>query len=141
MQHELNDTGGAKELAQYRLNAAKEDLAAARNSLEQNFYRTANNRAYYAIFRAISACLALEFKAYKQHSQVIGNFNKDFVHTGIFPKEISKKISRAQEVRHASDYDDFYIVRAEEVKEQIAAAEEVIAMIEDYLMEKTSEDK
>ena len=78
MQHELNDIGGAKELAGYRLTAAKEDLAAAKNGLEQGFYRTANNRAYYAIFRAISACLALEFKAYKQHSQVIGNFNKDF---------------------------------------------------------------
>ncbi len=78
MQHELNDVGGAEELAGYRLNAAKEDLAAAKNGLEQGFYRTANNRAYYAIFRAISACLALEFKAYKQHSQVIGNFNKDF---------------------------------------------------------------
>ena len=69
MQHELNDVGGAKELAGYRLTAA-----AAKNGLEQGFYRTANNRAYYAIFRAISACLALEFKAYKQHSQVIGIF-------------------------------------------------------------------
>ncbi len=28
MQHELNDVGGAEELAGYRLNAAKEDLAA-----------------------------------------------------------------------------------------------------------------
>ncbi len=27
--------------------------------------------------------LALEFKAYKQHAQVIGNFNKDFVHTEV----------------------------------------------------------
>ena len=103
MRHELNDAGGAKELAKYRLNAAKEDLAAAKNSFEQGFYRTANNRAYYAIF----------------------------------PKEISRKISRAQEVRHASDYDDFYIVRAEEVKEQIAAAEEVVAMVENYLLENT----
>lgn len=136
MQHELNDTGGAKELANYRLIVAKEDLAAAKNGLDQGFYRMANNRAYYAIFRAISACLALEFKAYKQHSQVIGNFNKDFVHTGIFPKEVSRKISRAQEVRHASDYDDFYIIRVDEVKEQIATAEEVVAMVEGYLQER-----
>lgn len=55
MQHELNDAGGAKELAGYRLEAAKEDLAAAKNGLAQGFYRTANNRAYYAIFRSISA--------------------------------------------------------------------------------------
>ena len=109
MQHNLDDIGGARELAWHRINVAKDDLEAAEMNFEGGHYRSSNNRAYYAIFRAISACLALEFKAYKQHAQVIGNFNKDFVHTGVFPKEISRKISRAQEVRHASDYDDFYI--------------------------------
>ena len=61
------------------------------------------------------------------------NFNRDFVHTGIFPKEISRKISRAQEVRHASDYDDFYIVSAEDTKEQLETAAEVVDMVEKYL--------
>ena len=129
----LDDKGGAKELALYRLSAAKEDLEAAEFNFEKGHYRASNNRAYYAIFRAISACLALEFKAYKQHSQVIGNFNKDFVHTGIFSKEISRKISRAQEVRHASDYDDFYIVSVDDAKEQLGTAREVVDMVDKYL--------
>lgn len=133
MQLNLDDTGGAKELAFHRIKTAKEDLDAARLSFENGQYRASNNRAYYAVFRAISACLALEFKAYKQHAQVLGNFNKDFVHTGIFSKEISRKISRAQEVRHASDYDDFYIVSVEDAREQIKTAEEVIDMVEKYL--------
>ncbi|WP_158661523.1 HEPN domain-containing protein [Blautia marasmi] len=64
---------------------------------------------------------------------MIGNFNKDFVHAGIFPKEISRKISRAQEVRHASDYDDFYIVSIEEAREQLETAREVVDMVEKYL--------
>lgn len=129
----LDDKGGAKELALYRLSAAKEDLEAAEFNFERGHYRASNNRAYYAIFRAISACLALEFKAYKQHSQVIGSFNKDFVHTGIFSKEISRKISRAQEVRHASDYDDFYIVSVDDAKEQLGTAREVVDMVDKYL--------
>lgn len=133
MQLNLDDTGGAKELAMYRLMAAKDDLEAAEMSFEGKHYRSSNNRAYYAIFRSISACLALEFKAYKQHAQVIGNFNKDFVHTGIFPKEISRKISRAQEVRHASDYDDFYIISIEDAKEQLETAHEVVELVEKYL--------
>ena len=116
MQHDLDDIGGARELALHRINVAKDDLEAAELNFEGGHYRSSNNRAYYAVFRAISACLALEFKSYKQHAQIIGNFNKDFVHTGVFPKEISRKISRAQEVRHASDYDDFYIVSIEEQK-------------------------
>ena len=64
---------------------------------------------------------------------MIGNFNKDFVHTGIFPKEISRKISRAQEVRHASDYDDFYIVSIEDAGEQLETAKEVVTLVEEYL--------
>lgn len=135
MQLSLDDAGGARELAFYRIAAAREDLESARLNFESEQYRTANNRAYYAIFRAISACLALEFKAYKQHAQVIGNFNKDFVHTGIFSKEISRKISRAQEVRHASDYDDFYVVSVEDAREQLETAEEVVEMIGKYLEE------
>lgn len=106
MRSDLDDVGGAKELALHRLAIAREDLEAAEISFESGHYRSSNNRAYYAIFRAISACLALQFKAYKQHSQMIGNFNKDFVHAGVFPKEISRRISRAQEVRHSSDYDE-----------------------------------
>lgn len=132
MQLNLDDIGGAKELAQYRLNTAKEDLEAAQLNFENRQYRASNNRAYYAIFRAISACLALEFKAYKQHAQVIGSFNKDFVHAGIFPKEISKRISRAQEVRHASDYDDFYIASREETERQIDVADEMVKLAERY---------
>lgn len=133
MQLELDDIGGARELAMHRISVARDDLEAAKLNFEGGHYRSSNNRAYYAIFRAISACLALEFKAYKQHAQVIGNFNKDFVHTGIFPKEISRKISRAQEVRHASDYDDFYIVSIEEAREQLYTAQEVVDMVERYL--------
>lgn len=133
MQLNLDDMGGAKELAMHRIQMAKDDLEAAELNLKAGYYRTSNNRAYYAIFRAISACLALEFKAYKQHAQVIGNFNKDFVHTGIFPKEIGKKISKAQEIRHASDYDDFYIVSVEEAQVQLETAREVVNMVENYL--------
>ena len=133
MQHNLDDVGGAKELALHRISVAKDDLEAAEMNFHGGHYRSSNNRAYYAIFRAISACLALEFKAYKQHAQVIGNFNKDFIHTGIFPKEIGRKISRAQEVRHASDYDDFYIVSIEDAKEQLETAKEVVMLVEKYL--------
>lgn len=133
MQHELDDIGGARELALHRIGVAKDDLEAAEMNFDGGYYRSSNNRAYYAIFRAISACLALEFKAYKQHAQVIGNFNKDFVHTGVFPKEIGRKISRAQEVRHASDYDDFYIASIDEAREQLDTAKEVVSLISSYL--------
>ena len=46
----MDDFGGAKELANYRLSIAKEDLADAERDLEEKRYRSANNRAYYPSF-------------------------------------------------------------------------------------------
>lgn len=41
-------------------------------------------------------------------------------------------ISEAQEIRHASDYDVFYIAVKSDTEEQIAAAEEIIHLVEEY---------
>lgn len=56
MQHDLDDIGGDRELAWHRINVAKDDLEAAEMNFKGEHYRSSNNRAYYAIFRAISAC-------------------------------------------------------------------------------------
>lgn len=73
-------------------------------------------------------------KAYKRHKDAIGNFNKDYVKTEIFPKEMGRKIGEAEEIRHASDYDDFYIASREESERQVAVADEFIQLAEKYCM-------
>lgn len=60
-------------------------------------------------------------------------FNKEYIHTGIFPGEFGRKIKHLQEVRHASDYDDFYVISKEETEEQIKDSEEIVAAIGQYL--------
>ena len=52
-QHNNDDM--KKELAQYRVETAKDDLRAAKILLDAGEYKAANNRAYYAIFHAINA--------------------------------------------------------------------------------------
>ena len=52
-QHNNDDM--KKELAQYRMETAKDDLRAAKILLDAGEYKAANNRAYYAIVRAINA--------------------------------------------------------------------------------------
>ena len=47
-------------LAKYRLEQAKENLEEAIALFDINKYKGANNRAYYSIFHAIKAILALE---------------------------------------------------------------------------------
>lgn len=129
--------GTVKDLALYRIEAAKEDVKSARILLESGEYRGANNRAYYGIFHAISAVHALDENGYKRHKDVIANFNKNYVKTEIFPRETGRKIAEAEEIRHASDYDDFYIATKEEATEQIKTAEELIDIIEKYVSERT----
>ena len=104
-------------------------------------YKAANNRAYYAIFHSLNAVHALNGAAYKRHKDAIGNFNKEYVKTGIFPREIGRKIGEAEEIRHASDYDDFYIASKEESERQIAVAEEFLLLVETYCMTLKEEEK
>ena len=57
------------------------------------------------------------------------------VKTEIFPREVGRKIGEAEEIRHASDYDDFYIASKEGTERQIAVAGEFIELVEKYCME------
>lgn len=52
----------------------------------------------------------------------------------IFPKGYGRRIARAEEIRHASDYDDFYIATKEKAEEQILTAGELIELIEKYCL-------
>ena len=127
-----HDEGNKTDLMKYRLETAESDLRVAKSLIQSKEYRAANNRAYYAIFHAISAVHALDGKAYKKHKDAIANFNRDYVKTEIFPRDIGRKISRAEEIRHASDYDDFYIADKKETQELADTAEELIRMVEAY---------
>ncbi len=131
----MDDVGGMWDLVQYRLDIAREDLVGAKINFEQKMYRIANNRAYYAIFHAISACLTLEGKAFKTHAQVIGNFNKDFIHTGKFPGDWAKKLKQAENIRESCDYEAFYIVSISETERQLKTASEIVKYVEMYIQE------
>ena len=103
-----NEKGTRKDLVLYRIETSKSDIKAAEILLVAKEFRGANNRAYYGIYHAISAVHALDGNAYKRHKDALANFNKNYVKTEIFPRKLGKKIVESEEIRHASDYDDFY---------------------------------
>ena len=129
---EQHERGSVGDLVSYRIETAKSDLQSANILLKEGEYRGANNRAYYAIYHAISAVHALEGKSYRRHKDTLADFNKDYIKTEIFPKTFGRRIARAEEIRHASDYDDFYIATKEKAEEQILTAKELIEQIEIY---------
>lgn len=123
----------SKALSKHRLEQAAEELEVSKLLYEKRFYKSANNRAYYSIFHSIKAVLALEPIDFKRHKDVIAYFNKNYVSTEIFPRKLGHKIADAGSTREDSDYDDEFIVKPEETKEQIATAEELIKLVEDYI--------
>ena len=127
-----NEKGTKEDLCRYRLEISKADLRSAMLLLEAGELRGANNRAYYSIYHAISSVHALDGNAYKRHKDALANFNKAYVKTEIFSRELGRKISEAVEIRHASDYDDFYIISIEDAKEQLETARELVKLVEIY---------
>ena len=124
------------EFAKYRLQRAKETLESAIVLYDRKDLMGANNRAYYSIFYAIRAVLALEPIDFKRHKDVIGYFNKNYVKSEIFPRKMGTKIVQAQTIREDSDYDDEYEPSHEKTQEQIETARELIKLVEEYMNKK-----
>lgn len=127
------DAGTRTDMAMHRLQVATEDLDTAYLTFNAGQFRGANNRAYYSIYHAISAVLAKEGVAFKRHKDTLGYFNKNYISTEIFPRELGRKIVKAEEIRHASDYDAFYIASKDVTKQQIKTAEILLKLVKEYL--------
>ena len=122
-----------KALSKVRLEHADECISAAKSLLESENYKSAANRAYYTVFHAMRAVLAFDKIDMKHHSDIIAEFRRLYIKTGIFDAELSKTISILSDSRNDSDYDDFYIVSKEEVTEQIKDAEYFLVKIKEFV--------
>lgn len=98
-----------KELSDYRIQQAEESLTVAKNCFDSQFYKDCINRSYYSVFYSIKAILALGTVDFKRHKDVVAYFNKEYVATGIFARELGRKIGNLKQICEESDYDDFYI--------------------------------
>lgn len=123
----------SKEFALYRLDRAKQEYEVANLLYRENKLLAANNRAYYSIFYAIRAVLAMEKIDFKRHKDVLAYFNKNYIKTETFPRTMGRKIIMASKVREDSDYDEKYEPSSEATSLQIETAKELIELVEKYL--------
>lgn len=128
------------DLVKYRIKTAEEDIHSAEVLLSVKEYKAANNRAYYSIFHSISAIHAMDGVSYKRHKDAIANFNKSYVKTEIFPRELGHRIAEASLIRHASDYNDFYIATKDEASQQIQTAKDLLTLVKQYCEQKDFDD-
>lgn len=120
-------------ISKYRLEKAEEMLADAELLFGQQRYASSNNRAYYAVFNAMRAVLALDAVEFKKHSGNIQYFLKEYVKTGVFDTEASEIILASSKARNDSDYDDFYEPDEEEARQQIDGARKFLEQVSTYL--------
>lgn len=130
----MQDKGS--DLSGYRLSLAKQTLANAKMCLDNQFYRDCINRSYYVAFYAVKAVLAIENVDFKRHKDAVAYFNKTYVATEIFPKELGKRLGRMKMMREESDYSDFFIASEEDAVKQYNAAEYIVDSVEQYLKRK-----
>lgn len=120
---------------EYRLEMAQERLHSSKILLDDGSYKDSIGRSYYAMFTAVRALLAMEGQDFSKHAGVIAYFQKEFIKTGKFDKKYSKYISQAFQIRNNTDYADFFIVSAQDAKEQYEKAAEFLNVITEYLKE------
>ena len=104
--------------------------------MNDGFYKDAINRSYYSAFYAIKAILALDTVDFKRHKDVVAYFNKEYVATGIFQREIGRRLGILKQLREKSDYDDFYIASKEKAEEQLETTKIILSSVEGYLTNK-----
>lgn len=129
----MSSTPYGIDLANYKIERALEELDTARLLFVNDRWKAANNRAYYSIYYAVTAVLCLEPVAFRRHKDTLAYFNKNYVHTEKFARGLGRRIAKAEKIRHASDYDEFYITSREEAEEQIQTAEELIEAVKEYV--------
>ena len=122
-------------LAKVRMDRAKELLAESRELLIKEAYKSANNRAFYAIEKSVKALLATKEIEVMTHNGGLKQFNFLFIFNGdgTFTSEDYQKIARAEQIRNASDYDDFYVASKEETRQQVENAEYLVKKIGEYI--------
>jgi uncharacterized protein (UPF0332 family) len=128
-------TDNVKALVAYRLEQADESLEAASILLDQGLIRPSVNRAYYAMFYAVLALLAGRKKETSKHTGAISLFDREFVKTGIFPKDLSRWLHGAFDLRQRTDYETQLQVSKEESIRILTEAREFVAEVKAKILD------
>lgn len=121
------------ELVRYRIDQTYETLREAEILLGESALRGAINRAYYAMFYALLALLATKQLGTSKHSGALGLFDREFVKTGLLPRELSRSLRLAFNLRQTQDYKEMTDVDQLTAAGTLADAKTFVEAIETYL--------
>ena len=113
----------------YKTEQAREMWQEAECLFAAGRFRGCVSRAYFAFYKAAIAALVAQGEnvADKEprHVQAVGRFNKLFVRSGIFPRELGRFLNELEDLRVRADYRDQAVL--------VEEAEEVVVKGRKYL--------
>jgi uncharacterized protein (UPF0332 family) len=121
-----------REVALY-IDHAHQMLEVAEHNLDDGFYSSAVNRAYYAIFYAANALLATQGLARSKHSGVISAFREHFVKPGLIEVEYSDIYGRVMDHRQVGDYELDLTIEHEQAYHDLHDAKRFLQQVEHWL--------
>lgn len=120
-------------LIKYRLDEANDTILDVQLLLENDRLRAAVNRIYYGMFYSLLALgLANEFETSK-HQQLLGWFNRNFIHEGLIDAKFGKIINKAANRRTKGDYESFIEFEKDIILEMFEEMKDFINEIEHFL--------
>lgn len=125
----------AAQAVRARMDQAHETLKEADVLFEQDFWRGTINRSYYAMFYAVLALAASRGVAISKHTHAIAYLDKEFIRTGIFPKELSRALHIGFDERQTSDYGEIWDIDYTEAEQTLRDAKSFVETIAHYLKE------
>lgn len=113
-------------LINIRVKQAEESLKEVDFLLSHNKLSLATNRIYYSIFYAISAISIKDNFSTSKHKKLLGWFNKNYINSGVIPKEYGRMIYACFENREKSDYDFLFELTKDELMGYYSLADSFI---------------
>ena len=115
------------------LQKAQRSLQAAKLLNQDDLVEFAAARAYYTMFYVAQAFLLGEGRAFSTHAGVISAFGQQFIRTERIPKVFHRYLIAAERIRLQGDYDIDLDLTRETAAEQIAQAEEFLALAQQMI--------
>jgi uncharacterized protein (UPF0332 family) len=111
------------------LERAQECLDDARLLADAESWNTCVNRLYYSCFYAVSAVLVRDELSSSRHTGIRSLFNRNYVRTGIIPRDLARLYNDLFERRQESDDADFVRFQADQVRPWIPQTDAFLAHI------------
>lgn len=119
----------------YRIGQAKETISEAELLFENNKLRASVSRIYYGMFYCILA-LGLKYRfETSKHQQLLGWFNKNFIHAGKIDLKYGEMLKNAFRNRNKSDYETDVVFQKDQVEVMIAEMKEFVIVMEVFINE------